>query len=117
MESRSSSIYVVWTRARVYRSEVGISNGPMRDGTDQVLRRVVMKRLLSLVAVAGLALGGIGIIGCESTDLSSRPDHDELFGVGNGEFGESTAIAGDYPSDLNHQPATPPATQPAPAGR
>ena len=75
-----------------------------------------MKRLISFIAAASLTLGGIGLMGCESNDTSARPGHDAQFGGGNGGFGTSTAVAGDYDRDLQHQPAAP-ATQPAPAAR
>ena len=69
-----------------------------------------MKALISFVAMASLTLGGLGVAGCESTNTSPQRDHNELFGVGSGEFGTTTTIAGDYPSDLHHKPATPPAS-------
>ena len=61
-----------------------------------------MTRFTSLFVVAGLGLGMLCFTGCESSDNGRRLGHDEQFGVGNGEFGTSTAIAGDYPNDVHH---------------
>jgi len=70
-----------------------------------------MKRLISLATAAGLTLGGIGMIGCQSSDTTPQAGHNAQFSGGSGEFGTTPALAGDYQRDLPQQPAT----QPAPA--
>jgi hypothetical protein len=67
-----------------------------------------MLRTRSFVMAACLAVVGFAVVGCNSGARPSPQDHDALFGVGTGEFGESTIIAGDYDKDLHHSPATPP---------
>jgi hypothetical protein len=70
---------------------------------------IFMFRPLSYFVAAFVTVGGFTMMGCQSSARPSPRDHEALFGVGVGEFGEGTTIAGDYASDLHHQPA---ATQP-----
>jgi hypothetical protein len=67
-----------------------------------------MLRTPSFVMVACLAVAGFAAVGCNSGARPSPEEHDALFGVGTGEFGESTTIAGDYDKDLHHSQAAPP---------
>lgn len=69
-----------------------------------------MKRLLSLVAVAGIALGSFALTGCQSYPAANSSEPNNAMAGGNGEFGENPAHPGSYNGD---QYSMPPTTQPA----
>lgn len=72
-----------------------------------------MKRLISLAAAGCLALGGLALVGCESTANAPYGNNAGTAG-GNGEFGESPAQPGSYTSERTQSTQT---TSPANAYR
>jgi hypothetical protein len=67
-----------------------------------------MKRLISFVASVALAFAGLTLTGCASNPSPGPDRHSELFGGGNGEFGESPRQAGEYSNNDRAMPAAQP---------
>ena len=67
-----------------------------------------MKRLMSLFAVASLAVGGLVLAGCDSSSENLPPNERGAYAGGNGAFGESPVNPGVYSSDSGSQSTTQP---------
>jgi hypothetical protein len=61
-----------------------------------------MNKLLSFVAAGVLMAGGFALVGCASNHQAATDTHSALFGGGNGEFGESPRIAGEYENNRSN---------------
>lgn len=55
-----------------------------------------MKRLMSFVAAASLAVGGLVLAGCETSNENLPPDERGAYAGGNGAFGENPVNPGAY---------------------
>ena len=65
-----------------------------------------MKRFLSFVAAATMAVGSLTFAGCESSNMSRPGEREALFGGGNGAFGESPEQPGVYSNESHLKPAS-----------
>ena len=73
-------------------------------GVISASRSFVMQRLMTFIATASLAVGGLAFVGCEST---LPPDERGAYAGGNGAFGENPVKPGAYTGGSS-QPATQP---------
>lgn len=67
-----------------------------------------MKRLMSFAAAASLAVGGVVLAGCESSNENLPPNERGAYAGGNGAFGESPVNPGVYTSGNGSQSTTQP---------
>jgi hypothetical protein len=74
-----------------------------------------MKRLMTLVAAASLALGMFTLPGCESND-QAQSDMSGSYAGGNGAFGEDPVSPGVYANTHSSHAAETPTTQPSAGG-
>ncbi len=62
-----------------------------------------MKRLIPIVASLSLAIGGLSLIGCSSSDQPLPASEAGSTAGGNGAFGTNSARAGDYSQSNTQQ--------------